>query len=64
MKLVIEINKELYQCSTDYTKAFDRINRVNFDRINHAKLITFMKKANIPEHETRLIANYTVTKKQ
>lgn len=39
----------MYLCFIDYTKTFHKI--------NHAKLETVMKRANIPEDETRLTEN-------
>ncbi|XP_047491220.1 uncharacterized protein LOC125040612 [Penaeus chinensis] len=46
---LIEKQKNLYLCFIDYTKAFDRV--------NHAKLLEVIEKANIPAHERNLISN-------
>ena len=46
---IIEKKKQLHICFIDYAKAFDRV--------KHEKLIEIMTKAEIPQHEIRLITN-------
>ena len=46
---MIEKKKQLHICFIDYAKAFDNV--------KHEKLIEIMTKAEIPQHEIRLIAN-------
>ena len=45
----IEVNKELYVCFIDYSKAFDRV--------HHAKLIECLEKVGIDGKDIRIIAN-------
>ena len=52
----LEVDKDMYTCFIDYSKAFDRV--------HHNQLIHCLEKIGIDGKDIRVIANYTGIKKQ
>ncbi|GFS04325.1 LINE-1 reverse transcriptase [Elysia marginata] len=49
IEMTLEVNKDLYVCFIDYTKAFDRV--------RHEEIITILQQLNIDGKDLRIIKN-------
>ena len=51
----IDVQKDIYICSIDYNKAFDRVKGQNFDRVKHDKMIGCLAEIAIDDKDLQII---------